>query len=405
MTTISLRARQGAAAACLSLLFLALPGAQPAAAAAPLYPLADPDRFYAAPADLGRHHNGEVLRSRAVPAGPFSGARVWQLLFRSENSAGKPIAAATTLLEPSGGAGSSSGIRPLLSYQPFVNALGLQCAPSHSLFNGSMPEASALNVLLQRGWAVAVPDHLGPTSAYGAAKLGGQIVLDGLRAVRGFAPAGLHASPVGLLGYSGGAMASGFAAALAPTYAPELPIVGVAQGGLPVDLGQIAIDMGLKPSPLFGLGFAAAMGLEREYPARMHFTDNLNPAGKQLRGRIANACTDEIIKAGSNLDLQKIGRPGVFDADDSTKRVIHENSLAMFRGVPRAPVYEWHGALDQVSVPLAQRMAGRYCRAGGRVLFDVIPDADHGLAIPLGLPRAYAYLADRFAGRPAPSNC
>lgn len=373
----------------------------PAATAQPLYPLPDPDGFYSAPADINAHPNGQVLRSRLIPQVGYPGATVWQLLFRSQNSAGNPIAGVTTLLLPPGGGAN----RPLVSYQPFVNSLGTQCAPSHTLFNGSLQEASALNMLLGRGWAVNVPDHLGPNEAYGAAMLGGRLVLDSLRAARSFGPAVLGGSPIALAGYSGGGMATGFAAALAPSYAPELPIIGAAQGGVPVDLGQVAVDAGLRPNPLFGLGLAAGMGMEREYPTRMHLTDNLNDRGHALEHQIANSCVNDIISAGSGLSLPALRKPGVFDADPSTKDVIHENSLAMFPGVPRIPIYEWHGGSDLVSVPLAQRMAGRYCASGVHMDFVVMPGLDHGGAMVLGIIPAFSFLADLFAGRPAPSNC
>lgn len=68
-------------------------------------------------------------------------------------------------------------------------------------------EAPGLNVAIAKGWSVAIPDHLGPSSAYGAAKLGGQITLDGIRAAQRFDALGLGASPVGMAGYSGRGMA------------------------------------------------------------------------------------------------------------------------------------------------------------------------------------------------------
>ena len=369
----------------------------PTASAAPIYPVPDPDPFYGP--DLAAHEPGDVLRSRQVAAPGFPGATAWQLAYRSTNSAGAPIVAVTTLLLPPGGPD-----RPLVSYQPFVNSLGLQCAPSHSLFDGTLQEAPALNLLLARGWAVAVPDHLGPTSAYGAAQLGGRLVLDGIRAVERFPPAALGASPVGMAGYSGGGMATGWAAALAPTYAPELPIVGVAQGGVPVNIGQLARDLGGSPSPLFGLGFAAALGLEREYPQQARISDVLNPEGMALRNQLANACTNEIVAAGANKSYADVAfGPGM--ADPAADAVLDENSLQLYPGVPRAPVYEWHGSADPVSLGAAQQLAGRYCAAGLPVLFDVIAGADHGTAIAPGGLRALGYLADRFAGVAPPSNC
>ncbi|MGV9820747.1 lipase family protein [Nocardia xishanensis] len=370
------------------------------ATAQPIYPVPDADGFYAAPSDLAAFEPGDVLRSRVVAAANFPGSTVWQLLFRTTDSASRPIAAVTTVLVPPGG-----GLgRPLVSYQPFVNSLGMRCAPSHSLFDGGMREASALNLLLARGWAVAVPDHLGPTSAYGAAQLGGRITLDGLRAAERFGPAGLAGSQIGLAGYSGGGMATGFAAALAPEYAPELPLVGVAMGGVPVNLGTLARDLGASPNRLFGLGFAAMMGLEREYPGQMDLSRRLNPAGRTLRDQIANACTDEIISAGENRSFSDV-LDGPLEGDSSTVRVLDENSLETFRGIPRAPVYQWHGEADDVDPGSVRTVTARYCRAGTPVQLDIIPRADHDAASIQGAPRAFGYLSDRFAGIPAPSNC
>ncbi|MFI5777536.1 lipase family protein [Nocardia sp. NPDC051570] len=392
--------RRAAAVLATALLSAVAGGLSTAPAGAAVYPIPDPDGFYAAPPNVGDYQPGDIIRSRSVPASGFPGAVAWQLLYRSTNSTDAPIAAMTTLLMSGGG-----GNRPLVSYQPFVNALGLQCAPSHTLFNGGLQEAPALNLLLARGWAVAVPDHLGPTSSYGAAKLGGRLTLDGVRAVKRFGPAGLGNAPVGMAGYSGGGMATAFAAAMAPDYAPELPIVGAAMGGVPVNIGKLALDLGSKPNPLFGLGFAAAIGLEREYPSVMSLDDTLNPAGVELRNRLANACTDEIINAAANKSYTDYLHGDVNDVTDDRIRVLHENSTEIYPGVPRAPIYQWAGSNDQVNPWLAREVAGRYCAAGDRVQFDIIPGADHGTAIAPGAIRAFNYLGDRFANLPAPSNC
>ncbi|MEV0296133.1 lipase family protein [Nocardia sp. NPDC050710] len=372
----------------------------PPATAAPIYPIPDGDAFYWAPPDLAAFQPGDVLRSRPMPTDAYPGATAWQLLFRTTNSQNAPIAAVTTVLISAGGGND----RPLVSYQPIINSLGTQCAPSHSLFDGSMDEAPALNLLLARGWALAIPDHLGPTSAFGAAQLGGRVTLDGIRAAKRFGPAGLGASPVGLAGYSGGGMATGFAVAMAPDYAPELPIVGAAQGGVPVNIGKLARDLGAMPNPLFGLGFAAAMGLEREYPGEIRLERILNPAGDALEAQIANACSSEIISAGANRSFRDVFS-GAMDADPDTVRILHENSLETYPGVPRVPIYQWHGTADEVNPWLVREVTGRYCAAGTPVLLDLIPGADHNGAIYTGAPRAFNYLSDRFAGLPAPSNC
>ncbi|RDI63567.1 secretory lipase [Nocardia pseudobrasiliensis] len=391
----SMAVRLGVAAVAIT---AGLATATPAQAA--IYPIADPDPFYAAPGDIANFKPGDVVRSRQIPQVLFPGSSAWQLVYRSTNSAGDPIAAVTTVLVPPGGGHN----QPLVSYQPFINALGLQCAPSHGLFTGEVKESVALNLLLARGWAVTVPDYLGPDSAYGAARMGGRLVLDSARAIKRFKQIGLADSPLALAGYSGGGMVTGFAAALAPDYAPELPIVGTALGGVPENIGKLALDVSGNPNPLFGLGFAGAIGLEREYPKDMSLDKWLNPAGLALRDRMSNACTEQIIADAANKKFTDFFNGTPDDVNATQVHILHANSLETFDGIPRTPIYQWHGTNDVVSPQLVREVVARYCHAGTPIQLDMLPGADHGTGM-LNAPRAIDYLADRFAGRPAPSNC
>ena len=197
------------------------------AAALPVYPVADPDPFFSAPPDLAAHAPGEVLKLRQMPPNLyFPGSQVWEVLFSTKDSQGHPMAANTTFLLPPNRVPDG----PLVSYQHIINALGTRCERRDRALHDRPvhpdPGGAGLNIALARGWTVTLPDHLGPSMAYGAAKLGGQITLDGLKAVRRIPEFRLANSPVALAGYSGGGMATAWAAAMAPTYAPELNIVG-----------------------------------------------------------------------------------------------------------------------------------------------------------------------------------
>ena len=300
--------------------------------------------------------------------------------------------------------------RSALSYQHIINGLGTQCAPSRALYssdpNLTIREAPALNIALQRGWAVALPDHLGPTSAYGAARLGGQITLDGIRAAKNLPELGLTNSRVTMAGYSGGGMATAWAAALAPTYAPELDIAGVAAGGVPMNISKMAKVLGDNPHPAFGLAMAAALGLEREYPDRFPLSSQLNAQGLAIRDKIANGCTNEIMAFGAGHSAPELASTMQMTSDPGAWEIGDENSLELYPGVPTSPMYEWH-ATNDVLIPIdaIDNTIARYCGAGARIWSEKFLSPDHLTTAVFGLPAAMDYLDQRIRGVPAPSNC
>ncbi|MGW2659645.1 lipase family protein [Nocardia tengchongensis] len=379
----------------------------PAAHADPIYPAPDPDPFYAQPADIADHNPGDVLAVRPMP--PllmFPETAVTMVKFRSTGSEGGPIAAITTVLTPRehqpGG--------PLLSYQHIINGLGAQCAVSRVLYtndpNLQVKEAVALNVALRRGWSVALPDHLGPNFAYGAAKLGGQITLDGVRAAKRVPELGVADSRVAMAGYSGGGMATAWAAALAPTYAPELEFAGAATGGVPMNLEKMVSQLGWQPHPAFGLAMAAAIGLEREYPDRLPISAQMNGAGLVARNAMANGCTNEIMAIGAGHSAREFAASTSLLDDPSALSVLRENSLELFDGVPNMPIFEWHSASDPlIPVDAIVNTDNRYCAAGVRLDEAVNPSPEHLSAAVLGLPSALEWIDARMRGVPAPTTC
>ena len=367
------------------------------------------DGFYRTPANIGKYKQGEIISTRTRPNPPaFLGVKTYQIKFRSNDSENKPIAAITTILVPF----NKKANGPLLSFQHIVNAVGLECAPSRVLWtqdpNLTIREAPALNVVLQQGWTVSIPDHLGPRSSYGAAKLGGQISLDAITATQNFKPAGVKYSKVGLAGYSGGGMATAWAAALAPKYSPKLNIVGAAYGGVPMDLIKMAEGLGYnRPHPAFGLAFAAAIGLAREYSDKVTLFDYLSPKGKRMFSEMRNACTNDVLRIGAGHSARQVAKSGIQLFENPTFRKIGaENSLAMYSGVPKAPVFEWHSPTD-VLIPLdaITSTTRRYCKAGTKVTTMLTPSPEHMSAAVIGVVPAMEFLSARFRGEPASSTC
>ncbi|WP_330257282.1 lipase family protein [Nocardia sp. NBC_00565] len=376
------------------------------ATAQPLYPQPDPDPFYAAPADLGAHRSGDVLDVRGMPPLPlFPGAAVTLVKFRSTDSHGAPIAATTTILTPAGHQPDG----PLLSYQHFINALGTGCAVSHTLYNSDLnltATAPLLNAVLAQGWSVALPDHLGPQMALGAARLGGHIVLDGIRAVKRLPELAVQHSPAVMAGYSGGGLATAWAATLQPSYAPELQLAGAAIGGIPANLVAMALALGLDPHPAFGLAMATAMGLEREYPDRVPISSYLNLRGFAVRDAIANSCTNGILAIGANSSARDyLTSTSIFDSP-AARSVVEENSLELYAGVPDIPMFEWHSPSDPlIPVDAINNTDRRWCEAGVQLQTMQVSAPEHLSAAAEGAPAVLWWLDGRVRGEPAPITC
>ncbi|MFI9508547.1 lipase family protein [Nocardia sp. NPDC052566] len=373
----------------------------------PLYPEPDPDPFYATPANLADMKPGEVIGTRVMPPLMiFPDTTVTVVRFRSTNSEDRPIAATTTVLTPRGHQADG----PLLSFQHIINGLGAECSVSRVLYTGDpnlmVREAPGWNLLLQRGWTVALPDHLGPQFAYGAAKLGGQITLDGIRAVKRVSELEVRKSEVAMVGYSGGGMATAWAAALAPKYAPDLDIAGAAMGGVPMNLVKMLEGLGLGAHPVFGLALAAGLGLEREYPDRFPLSEQLNDRGLAARAAMANSCTNEILAAGAGRGATDFAKTTSMINDRDARAVVEENSLELYDGVPKTPIFEWHSPIDGlIPIDAVVNTDKRWCAAGATVQSEQIPVPDHLTAAVLGIPAALAWLDARYRGEPAPNNC
>ena len=209
-----------------------------AGASGPRLPTADP--FYRWSGSLAHEAPGTVLRTRPVTvtrAGASTPARATQLLYVTTDELGRRTVSVVTVLQPLDAAGSS--VTKLVSYQEAYDALGAQCDPSYTLQLLALHETSAVPVPIQyvaAGYTVVTADYEGEDLAYGAGQQSGYETLDAIRAAEKWLGVPELSTPVGMVGYSGGSIATEFASELARTYAPDLDIVGVAEGGIPVDL-------------------------------------------------------------------------------------------------------------------------------------------------------------------------
>ncbi|MET8775849.1 lipase family protein [Nocardia sp. NPDC004654] len=388
-----------------------------AARVLPLPPELDPGFYRQPPEVLAATAPGEVIAVRQVNVANFGliplNVDAWQVSYRSNDSRDQPISAVATLIKPRGVAPEP---RKLLSVQIAEDSTAGYCTPSYALQHLSIAplvgqivapgEFVFAQAALQQGWAVVIPDHQGPNSAYAAGPLGGRITLDGIRAATAFEPLGVGPdAPVGMYGYSGGSMPTGHAAELHKTYAPELNIVAAAQGGVGADLGA-TLNMANNQATS-GLVFAAVMGLAREYPDFAAFLDrNIDPLGRALMALKAPLCVQYQSALFPFLNMKGLLRTQGDPLHDPVVQAMLEDTK-LGKTVPDMPMFLWHSAWDEI-LPLGStdQLVNTYCQnPDARVQYTRDHASEHILAEVTGGPAALLWLRDRLNGVPAASGC
>jgi hypothetical protein len=372
----------------------------PGSSDAPAEPHGDP--FYRPPAGFEAGAPGTVLAARPVTVtglGLPVPVEAQQFLARSTDAKDGPTAVVGTLMVPR--SPYPAGPRPLVSYQPATDSLGDQCNPSYKLRAGTEGELPLMMLALQQGWAVVVTDYEGPQNAFAAGRMAGHAVLDGIRAAEALPGTGLTGTqtPVGLWGYSGGGLATSWAAELQPGYAPELNVAAVASGGTPSDLAAAArqIDGGIAS----GLTLLASVGISRAYPEMLSL---LNDAGHEMARRIGDMCIGEAVSTFPFRRLNEFTHSQDPLSEPVAKTVMELNHLG--RLTPKAPVFLYHSIFDElIPFPSAQQLQKDWCGAGGTVTLYADALSEHSSLAVTGAPLAVGYMGSRFAGVAAPTNC
>ncbi|TQF69506.1 lipase [Rhodococcus spelaei] len=363
-------------------------------------PLGDP--FFDPPPAFGELVPGTVLRTRPVTVVPLATPVVsTQVLVRSTDSTGHPGAVTATLIVPTV-AWAGPGARPVLAYDMAIDGLGQTCAPSYTLQRGTALELAPIQYFLGRGVAVVVTDHEGPRQAYAAGRMAGHAVLDALRATVNTPRFGLApTSPIAITGYSGGAIASGWAAELAPAYAPELHIVGAAFGGTPADYSLLLQSMNGR-NLASGVLLGATLGVAREYPELFSlFNDN----GWRLAELAKDLCLPGLAIPGALIPLTVQSLSDVPDVVDTpiARAVVAANRLG--GQAPTAPIFLYQGKQDPWILPEgAEHLYGEWCALGASVRLEEYLGEHQTVALS-GIPAAYSWLDARLAGVPAPVGC
>lgn len=423
--------RRLAAAVGIALTITAAPAATaaadpPAAAAA-----AKSDPFYAYDGSepLSSFAPGTVLKTRTLQyhvIGIPTPVKAVQLLYRTTDAQGRPSAGVTSVVRSPGGDG-----RKAISYQSAYDSLNPEDGPSRAIagdvsLGGLIPNAESLVLVpfLLQGYDVVIPDTEGQNANFAAGPEYGTNTLDSIRAVTRSPATGMTADTrFGLIGYSGGAIATHWAAALAPSYAPEVnrALVGFAEGGLLVapahNLKYVdgslvwsgvipmaligaarAYDIDLKPY-MSGYGLEVYKKLERgsiinvlgQYPG-LTWKKLAKPAYANPNS------VPEFVEAVNKLNLGSAATPTIPGFIAQGNGGVLEGTLSNHPGI---------GTGDGVMVAGDVRsLARQYCDTGNKsIKYEQYGPLSHAGATVPWAPVALDWLNDRFEGKAPPSDC
>ncbi|EEA27370.1 hypothetical protein TMatcc_004344 [Talaromyces marneffei ATCC 18224] len=383
----------------------------------PNYPADDP--FYEPPKGFEIMAPGSILRYRQLssPIAAFSTYQInitaaYQILFRTTNTFGEAVATVTTILIPSG-----ADLTKLLSYQVPQDAANPNCSPSYALLLKqatdkilgpiiSFPQLNAIKFALQKGWPVAIPDHLGRNSAFLANHFSGQVTLDNLRAALGstkFTNISSNAT-ITIWGYSGGSLSSGFAVELRKAYAPELKIAGAALGGTVPDLLETIYTT--NKGFFAGLIPPGIQGLANEYPIAANLVASiLLPSKAELFNKTKGLCLLGNIITYANQDISSFFSDPNFFTKSPASVLLDANNMG--QRVPDTPLYIYKSITDEVSpVNNTDELVSKfYCPGGARVQYVRTKGTTHVTLASLGTPQALMWLEDRMNGKPVDDGC
>ncbi|GAB2480704.1 alpha/beta hydrolase family protein [Jatrophihabitans fulvus] len=378
---------------------------------------------------LSQYSRGAVLKTRELKYsldGVPLPVDVTQVLYRTQNARGQAIANATSVLHAPGVAATNK----VVSYQSFYDSLSPADSPSRAIaggtsFGGQSAHAESLLMapFLLQGYDIVVTDTEGPTADFAAGPEYGRTTLDALRAVSGQRATGISASArIGLVGYSGGAIATNWAAAIAPAYAPDVNrrIVGAASGGVLVDPAH---NLHYVEGSLVWAGVMpmAIVGVARAYGVDL--TPYLSAYGKQVYDQVKDQQIFAVLGRYPGLTWKQLAKPQYPTPESVPVFVKLVNRLNLgSQPTPTVPLFVGQGAGGETEgtpgtkpgigrgdgVMIAgdvRSLARQYCRDGLKVSYKQYELTSHVATAALWLPDAYAWLLGRFGGQAAPTNC
>jgi uncharacterized membrane protein HdeD (DUF308 family)/alpha-beta hydrolase superfamily lysophospholipase len=363
-----------------------------------------PDAFYAAPVTVP-DQPGALLRSEPFTGAIPDGAHAWRILYTTTLADGTPALASGIVLESTD---APAGPRPVIAWAHGTTGFARRCAPSllaDPLTAGAMP---AQDQAIANGWVVVATDYAGlgteGTHPYMIGDATARAVLDAVRAARQLDDLDLDPRTV-VWGHSQGGAVALWTGIIAPHYAPDVNVIGVAALAPAAELPAL-VDTA-KDEAIGKVLSAYVISAYSAYYRDVRIADYIRPAARVLVEQSAGRCLsiDSLVSFGTAL-----GSESYFSQSPSAGPLGARLEQNIPLGAIAAPLLIGQGLADPLILPShQQRYVEQLCATGQPLQYRTYEGFDHiGLVLdpasPL-IPDLLAWTQDRLDGRPQSSGC
>ena len=241
-----------------------------------------------------------------------------------------------------------------------------------------------------------MPDYEGPLASFTAGVQSGHATIDSIRAVLnsgfGLRPDARYA----MYGYSGGALASEWAAELQVQYAPEMAFAGAALGGLTPNVTSVIESVNGGPSA--DLIVNGVLGLTSQAPAAQAYVlGQLKPGGPFnatgfLAARVQSTAMDDRQFYNQSIFDYFTSGPAVI-SNPVLQALVNRDGIMGYHGVPQMPVFAYKAVHDEISaIADTDALVARYCGVGANILYQRNSVGGHTAEALNGAQRLGAFL-------------
>lgn len=363
-----------------------------------------PDAFYLAPSSVPSQP-GQLLRAEPYTREIPDGATAWRILYTTTRDEGEPAVASALVVVPT--AKARDGI-PVVAWAHGTTGAARGCAPT-VLDPFEAGAFFTLDQVLGNGWAYIGTDYVGLGTAsphpYLIGQGEGRSVLDSVRAAHRLTDVVLGDDTV-VWGHSQGGHAALWAGMLAPSYAPDLTLDGIAALAPASDLSGLVDHLGDVAG---GELFASYVidSYSRVYPD-VTYRQYVRPGAQPIVRQMAGRCLAEKSTLLSVLTLMSLDE--AIWAGDPNRGALAARLRENVPGGPiEAPLLIAQGAADGLVLPSAQDAYVRSrCDAGQQVDYRTYAGRDHVALVepdsPL-VPDLVRWTTERLAGQPPTDTC